>query len=179
MKKIAALMMAIAMTFSLAMTASAADVVDDISSYEEAVASGYDDYLTEAVTRGTSVPSASKVWDFNDGKYEGFLNNIRTGIYTNYCFYPNSDGELTFGWNVKGNQSLDGASAKWKVLVGIYDMSGKYIVETKGGSFCYDYGIFHKGSVTFADLDPDTKYCFFISVYDGACQIYGDCWVSD
>lgn len=40
MKKIVALMMAIAMTFSLAMTASAAEVVGDISSYEEAVANG-------------------------------------------------------------------------------------------------------------------------------------------
>ena len=179
MKKIVALMMAFAMTFSLAMTASAAEAVSDISSYEEAVAKGYDDYLTEAVTRGTSVPSASKVWDFDDGRYDGRLNNIRTGIYTNYCFYPNSDGELTFGWNVRGNQSLDGASAKWKVLVGIYDMSGKYIVETKTSPFYYNYGIFHADDVTFSGLDTDTKYCFFISVYDGACQIYGDCWVSD
>ena len=170
-------MMALAMMFSLAMTASAAEAVDGIAPYEEAAADGYDDYLVEVATRGTSVPSASDVWDFDDGAYEGRLINIRTGIYTNYCFYPNSSRELTFEWNVKGKESLDGADAKWKVLVGIYDMSGKYILKTKSSPFYYDYGTFHKDSVTFTGRDTNTKYCFYISVYNEANQIYGDCTV--
>ena len=152
--------------------------VEGSNNYADLIPAGYDDYMEEIVTRGDNVPSANKVYDLSEDDYKGRLNYIRTGIYTNYCFYPSSSGRLTFRWEVRGVKPLDGSTPNWKVLVGIYDMSGKYILQTKSGDFHNDFGPYHEESVTLSGLAPDTKYCFFISVYDGACQILGDCWVS-
>lgn len=170
MKKITSLMLALVMNLVLCVPAFAAE-------NEFPTDTVYDDYLTETVTRGIKVPSADKVWDFSEGRYDGVLDRIRTGIYTNYCFYPNSSGKLTFGWTVRGESHLV-ETTSWKVLVGIYDMSEEAIIETKGGDFHPGEGVFYTESVTFSGLDTNTKYCFFISVYNEARQIWGNCWVS-
>ncbi|WP_312637306.1 hypothetical protein [Oscillibacter sp.] len=181
MKKSVCVIMTLCMIFALGVNASALQppnaTMEFPDSYEAAMAMGYDDYLTEtAVTRGTGVPST--LYDLSTGTYEGFLDNIRTGIYTNYYFYPNSNGKLTFSWNVRGNKPLDGSSPSWKVLVGVYDIAGGYIKETKEGAWHSDFGSFHEEELTFSNLSTSKKYCFFISVYNGACQIWGDCYVS-
>ena len=92
---------------------------------------------------------------------------------TQTIFYPNSNGKLTFSWNVRGNKPLDSSSPSWKVLVGAYDIAGGYIKETKEGAWHSDFGSFHEEELTFSNLSTSKKYCFFISVYKGGCQILG------
>jgi len=168
----------IAMTFSLAMTASAAEAVSDISSYEEAVAKGYDDFLTDqAVTRGSNPPSASSLWNFGNGDYEGYVSKIRTGVYTNYCFYPNSDGELCVTTNLQRQIDANGNYHNWKIVVSAYNMDGKYFEETETGSLHTD-SLYHEDELIFTELDSNTKYCFFIKVYNEVCQVTGDVIVS-
>ena len=87
MKKFVCVIMTLCMFFALGVNASALQpsnaAIGFLDSYEAAMAMGYDDYLTDTgASRGTSIPST--LYDLSTGTYEGFLDNIRTGIYTNY-----------------------------------------------------------------------------------------------
>lgn len=178
MKKFTAMILAVAAIFALAMNASAVEVAKEaIGSYEAAVTMGYDDYLSESVTRGSSVPSSSKVWDFDDGDYDGGVTRIRTGVYTNYCFYPNSSGKLYVSTNLRREIDANYEYHNWKIVISIYDMSGQYVKESKVGDLHTDT-MYHAEEFTFSGLDKNTKYCFFISVYNAECQVSGDVTVS-
>lgn len=177
MKKLSALLMCVVMVFTLCANASAVESVSLGDGDTTDIV--YDDYLEErVVTRGENPPSARDVWDFDDGDYDGHVTRVRTGLYTNYCFYPNSKGRLYVDTNLDREVDANGETHSWKVVIGIYDMSEREIIDSKTGSLHTTDG-YHKDSFTFSGLDTDTKYCFFISVYDEVCQVTGDVIVSN
>lgn len=174
-KKIMTLALVFLMTLSVCVNASAA--TREPQNLDEAIAMGYDDFLVEQVTRGNNPPSSSSLWNLDDGDYGGRVSRIRTGVYTNYCFYPNSSGELYVTTNLQRHADANYEYHDWKIVVSAYNMTGKYIEQTEKGTLHTD-SLFHKDELVFTGLDSDTKYCFFIKVYNDACQVSGDVIVS-
>lgn len=174
-KRIMTLVLAFVMMLSVCVNASAA--TREPQNLDEAIAMGYDDFLVEQVTRGNNIPSSSSLWDFNDGDYEGHVSRIRTGVYTNYCFYPSSSGRLYVTTNLQRHIDANYEYHDWKIVVSAYNMSGKYIEQTKTGDLHTD-SLYHEDELVFTGLDSDAKYCFFIKVYNDACQVSGDVTVS-
>lgn len=179
MKKFTAMIFVLATIFALAVNASAAEVSsNEIRSNENVAEVVYDDYLQETVARGTNVPSSSNLWDFDDGEYEGGVTRIRTGVYTNYCFYPNSSGKLHVRTTLTRHIDVNNEYHDWKIIISVYDMAGQFVKESKVGDLHTD-SMSHTDYFTFTGLDPNTKYCFFISVYGAVCQVSGDIIISD
>ena len=175
-KRIMTLVLSVAMIFSMCVNASATEKTPQ--GYEDAITMGYDDFLTDqAFTRGSNPPSATSLWNFGNGDYEGYVSRIRTGVYTNYCFYPNSNGELCVTTNLQRHIDANGNYHNWKIVVSAYNMDGKYFEETETGELHTD-SLYHEDELLFTELDSNTKYCFFIKVYNEVCQVTGDVIVS-
>lgn len=179
MKKFAAIIMALVMVFALAMNAGAVEIPENtIGSYEETVAVGYDDYLIESIARGSNIPSANNVWSFSNGQYDGHVSRISSGVYTNYCFYPNSSGRLYVRTDLERHIDANSHWHDWKIAISIYDMSGGFVKETQVGELHTD-SAFYEDEFCFSGLDRNTKYCFFIFVYNNVCQVSGDVIISN
>lgn len=174
-KRIMTLALAFVMMLSVCVNASAA--TREPQNYDEAIAMGYNDFLVDQVTRGNNPPSSSALWNFDNGDYEGYVSRIRTGVYTNYCFYPNSSGIMYVTTNLQRHIDANDEYHNWKIVVSAYNMSGQYIQETEIGDLHTD-SLYHEDELVFTELDSDTKYCFFIKVYNDACQVSGEVIVS-
>lgn len=174
-KRIITLALAFVMMLSVCVNASAA--TREPANYNEAIAMGYNDFLVEQVTRGNNPPSASTLWNFDYGDYEGHVSRIRTGVYTNYCFFPNSSGRMYVTTNLQRQIDANYEYHDWKIVVSAYNMSGNYIEETETGDLHTD-SLYHEDELVFTELDSGTKYCFFIKVYNDACQVSGDITIS-
>ena len=179
MKRIMSLVLAAASVFTMTTSAFAAEIPENQNPETAVMAVDYDDYLVEntGLERGTKPPSASNFHDLDDTDYTGRVDLIRTGVYTNYCFKPNSSGELYVDTSLIGNVDMNGAFNPWKVRISVYDMSGNYVKETQEGRL-HSVRTYCDDSFTFSGLNTSRKYCVFIAVYNEVCQVSGDVIVS-
>lgn len=140
---------------------------------------GYDDYLGGTIMpHGESKPSIRDVFDLTSERYEGHLDRCLTGLYTNYCFKPNSNKTLYVGWDIYAHGYLDhGPSPTWTFSVKLYDLTAnKWAGSALDGPY-KDISISnsHSDYAVFSDLNTTHKYCVLFSCDE--TQVSGDVWV--
>lgn len=164
MKKIFVSFLSIVMLFTLSCSAFATEL--------EPVKNEYGTYdLLDGRLRGISIPKSG--WNLTSRDYSGSLSNVGAGVYTNYKFFPNTDGELWVGWDVMPVQS--GTTVQLKIT--LYNAKTDKVVSTKYGDGML-YPNTDKGSAWFVDLDDNTEYYIKFSADPTNIQIGGTIYVS-
>lgn len=125
----------------------------------------YNTYELEPLSKGLKKPTDA--WNFADGKYQGHISGLKTCLFTNYTYQPNSDGVLV----VQGEFKRAYKSA-CTVLVQCYDaITNKLKSYYEFPTFFNEDGV---KAVRFAHLDKNHTYYFKLSaVYDSSNSVTG------
>lgn len=154
-------------TMALPAFAAEVDTIDvahetvQITDIENVEITGPTDVLN-GMQRELSLPK--EYWDLESSDYDATLKQVgRDHLYTNYYFYPDSNGKLRVDVNAK-------AEGGGKLIVGIYNITDKY--NATSTSFDIDAVGISK-SVTFSNMDTNDYYAvYFCSDYNGFNVVY-------